>query len=235
MTNSSGPGIWLAPAAIASLIVCMGKKPAAEQAGGPEESWWQRFGPSRFAEISAREAIPLLIFVMVLVPEIMSSLVGIAATTLDSLGIKTPYVITAGKGVSFRLGQPGPYERSVNDAVAAISSLNLGHETIANLDFSDPFSVLFLAPPPKGIQVFWDFNNNVPRSALLEWQDIIGDACVVTIPAQPNLLESTARLTEIVRPKLATDFKLVFQDAFWTIYRRDSEDRDRRLRCGLAQ
>jgi hypothetical protein len=81
---------------------------------------------------------------------------------------------------------------------------------------------LFLAPPPKRIQVYWDFGNDVPIGALLEWQDVIGDACVVTIPAQPELLEIRDRLAEIVRPKLATDFKLVYQDALWSIYQKAS-------------
>ena len=99
------------------------------------------------------------------------------------------------------------YNRSLNDAVAAISSLNLGDEKIANLDLANPFPVLFLAPPPKGIQVFWHFGCNVPRDALLEWQDVIGDACVVTIPVQSWLTDSTVRLANIVRPKLTTDFQ----------------------------
>jgi hypothetical protein len=225
MTNDGDPSMWLAPAAMASLAVCMGAKPAGLQAGG-SASWWRRFAPSRLAEISAREAIPLIVFAVVLVPQIMSSIVGVAGGALVSLGIETPYVVTAGKGVSFRLldryslrGQ-SEYARSLNDAVAAISSLNLGHEAIANLNLANPFPVLFLAPPPKGIQVMWDFGYNVPRGAQLEWQDVIGDACVVTIPSQPVLSDNTVRLADIVRPKLATDFKLVYQDALWRIYRR---------------
>ena len=106
---------------------------------------------------------------------------------LVSLGIRTPYVVTAGKGVSFRswshAHRHGP---QVNDAVAAIASLNLGHEAIANLDFANPFPVLFLAPPPKGIQVWWHFGFNLPRDAKLEWHNVIGDACVVTVPCQPD-------------------------------------------------
>lgn len=223
MTTAGDPSMWLAPAAMASLAVCMGAKPAAQQSGG-SVSWWRRFSPSRLVEISAREAIPLVIFVLVLVPEIMSSIVGAAVGALISLGIEAPYVMTAGKGVSFRSlhSQSGPeaHERALNDAVTAISSLNLGDEAIANLDFANPFPVLFLAPPPKGIQVWWDFGLNVPRGALLEWQDVIGDACVVTIPVHSYLKETTVRLADIVRPKLATDFKLVYQDAFWSIYRK---------------
>jgi hypothetical protein len=216
MTNAGAPSMWLAPAAMASLAVRMDAKPAAQQAGG-SESWWGSFAPSRLAENSAREAILLIIFIFVLFQQVISSIVGITVGTLFLLGI-SPYVVTAEKGVSFsslHLHGGGAYDMSLNEAVTAITSLNLGHEAIANLDHSNPFPVLFLASPPKGIQVLWDFGINVPRDAILEWQDVIGDACVITIPAKPIV-----RLTDIVRTKLATDFSLVYQDALWSIYRR---------------
>jgi head-tail adaptor len=220
MTNNADPSMWLAPAAMASLAVCVGAKPAAQQGGG-SESWWQRIAPSLLA---ARQVIPFLMFVLVLVPQIMSSVNGANVGTLISLGIDTPYVVyvvTAGKGISFRSHpEPSGYERSLPDAVSAISSLKLGDEAIANLDLANPFPVLFLAPPPKGIQVFWSFGINVPADAPLEWKDVIGDACVVTIPVQPWVEFSTNRLVDIIRPTLATDFNLVFQDALWSIYRR---------------
>jgi hypothetical protein len=232
MTNWGGPSMGLAPAAMASLAACISTKPDAQQ-GGESESWWQSFAPSLLAGISARRAILLLTFALVLVPQIMSSIVGVTVGALVALGIQEPYVVTAGKGISFasitnlRSGVTTPYgasdevyRRSLNDAVAAISSLNLGDEAIANLDLANPFPVLFLAPPPKGIQVIWAFGILERRDALLEWQDVIGDACVVTVPVQPVWADSTARLADIVRPKLATDFKLVYEGALWRIYRR---------------
>ena len=62
--------MWLAPAAIASLAVCKGAKPAARREDEPEY-WWRRFAPPRLAEFSAREAISITTFVLVLVPQIM--------------------------------------------------------------------------------------------------------------------------------------------------------------------
>ena len=218
MTNNWDPNIWLAPAAVTCLACCIGVKPS------PAESWWRRLTRSGVAEISAREAIPPLIFVLVLAPTIMASILGTIVSAMVSLGIRTPYVVTAGKGVSFRswphTHRHGP---QVNDAVAAIASLNLGQEAIANIDFANPFPVLFLAPPPKGIQVWWDFGFNVPRGAKLEWQDVIGNACVVTIPMQPDVPQTSARLAEVVRSKLATDFQIVYQNEFWSIYRRTGD------------
>jgi hypothetical protein len=219
--------MWLAPAAVASLAVCMGVQPVAWQAGHVE-SWWRRIAPSRLAEISFRDAIPLLIFVLVLAPQVLGSIVGIAFGALVSFGIESPYVVTAGKGVSFsvlRLFEPNVYARSVNDAVTAIASLNLDREAILTLDHSNPFPVLFLAPPPKGEGIYrWDdLGFNGPRGAALESQEVIGDACVVTIPERPVLPEVTAQLVDIVRSKLTTDFEIVYQDEFWSIYRRTKD------------
>jgi hypothetical protein len=147
---------------------------------------------------------------------------------LVSFGLEVPHVVTAGHGVKLRWSAAGDlsdvfYRESLNPAFTAIASLNLGHEAIANLDFSNPFPVFFLAPPPKGIHVWWDWVMKLPRGAMLEWQEIIGDACVVTIPARPDASEITVRLVEMVRPKLATDFEIVHQDELWSIYRRTQD------------
>jgi hypothetical protein len=221
ITNGWGVNLGLAPAAAASLAVCVGVTADAQQMASAE-SWWRRFAPSRLAEISVREAVPIVIFMLVLVPQVVASIVGITIGTLVSLEIEgPPVVVTAGKGVSFRsLPWPGldspVYVKSLNDAVAVIASLKLDHEAIANLDFANPFPVLFLAPPPKGTYNILD----VFFSTLRDWRQVIGDACAVTIPMQPNSPEVTARFIDIVQPKLASDFSIVYRDALWSIYRR---------------
>ncbi len=215
MTNGWNSSMWLAPAAVATLAGCMGEKPVAQ--------WWRRFAPSRLTEISVREAIPYLIFVLVLVPEVVASLAGTTVGALVSLGFEgPPIVVTAGNGVSFRslalrAGHDSPvYAKSLNNAVTAIASLNLGHEAIANLDFSNPFPVLFLAPPPRGAYAVFDLF----FSRMRDWQEVIGDACVVTIPARPDIPEITVRLNDIMQSKLQADFEMVFQSEYWEIYRR---------------
>lgn len=220
MTNSSGPSWWLAPAAMASLAVCKDVKPVAGQAGRLE-IWWRRIVFSRLAKISFRDAIPLLTFVLVLVPHVLGSIAGIALGALVSFGIKTPNVITAGKGVSFRTYGGEGHAKRLNDAVMAITSLNLDHEVILNLEHSNPFPVLFLAPPPKGKGIYrWsDLGFNGPQGAVLQSHEVIGDACVVTIPKR-RVTWVTAPLVDIVRSKLTTDFVIVYQDEFWSIYRR---------------
>lgn len=226
MTNAWGPSMWLAPAAVACLAGCPSVTADARQMAGAE-NFWRKFSLSRLSKISARQAIPLVIFTLVLAPEVVASVFGTAVGALESIGIRLPYAVTAGKGVRFRsfvsrLGPPA-YDRSLNDAVAAITSLKLDHEAIATLDFANPFPVLFLAPPPKGIHVWWDWGVTVPRGSVFEWQSVIGDACVTMVPVQPSEPDVTGRLVEFVQSKLATDFKVVYQDSSWSIYRRTQD------------
>lgn len=225
MTNSWDPSMWLAPAAVAILAARENSRHAA-QLSVNLQGWWRQISPSRLDRVSVREAIPLAIFVLVLARQVGGSLVGATVGTLIALDIEAPYFITAGKGVSFktmigpRHHKPPAIASSYNEAVAAISSLDLGQEAIANLDSSNPFPVLFLAPPPKGIPIWFYWDDNVPQNAVLRWQEVIGDACVVTIPGNPMVPETTARLVEFVRSKLETDFELVFHNESWKIYRR---------------
>jgi hypothetical protein len=226
MTNAAiVPSIWLAPAAAASLAICMVASPGVGQKGD-SEGWWRLFVPDRLTDISAREAMPLLICMLVLLPEVAASMVATTVGALVSLGIEGPViVVSAGKGVSFRslarIGHDSPqYPISLNNGISAILSLNLGHEAIANLDHTNPFPVLFLSPPPEGIQVWWNWGYNVPQNAVLKSSEIIGDACVVTIPARPIAPEVTARLVDVVQSKLQADFETIFKNEYWKIYRR---------------
>ena len=219
MTNSGGSNIWLAPAALVSLIGKEGKQ-IPKQAGISEIR--------RLAEVFAKEAIPLAIFLFALVPQIVPSISAAKFAALVSLGIEEPYVMTAGKGISISTipyleSGVGSEVRRWNDAVTAISSLKLTDQVIANIDYNNPFPVLFLAPPPKGVQVYFEFGMNIPAGAQLQWQDVIGDACVVAIPLQPIFPAITDRLTTFVRSELARDFKLVYRDTLWTIYQRTSD------------
>jgi hypothetical protein len=225
MTNSSFPGMGLAPAAVTSLVACMCVK-AVSQLPNTFESWWRKLTPSRLAYGPLREAIPLLIFALVLAPEVVASLIGIGSSTVVSLKLKATYVVTAGKGLSFKVVNYNE-ARQWNDAVTAIASLNLGHNAIINLDHANPFPVLFLAPPPKGIYRWDDFGYKLPGGAVLKWQDVIGDACVVTIPVNAFDNDVKRRLVDVVQSKLAIDFEVVYQDELWSIYRRTGD-------CGTA-
>lgn len=223
MATDFGPSTSLAPAAVASLAGCLGTKPIVGLTDDTGRKRWSS-AFSRLGKISVRDAIPFLIFAWVLLPQVLSSLIGIFVGSLIAFGIEASYVVDGGKGIKFTLLNPrragvGQFESSLNDAASALVSLNLDREPIANLDFPNPFPVLLLAPPPKGVHawVFWGFK--MPRGAVLRWQDVIGDACVVTLPARPNMQEMAGPLADTVRPKLAADFKIVYRDELWTIYR----------------
>jgi hypothetical protein len=176
MTNFGGPNMWLAPAALASLAAVNGGKQSAQQAG-ILEVWRMRVASSRLVEIFAKEALPLVMFLFVLIPQIVSSISAAKFAALVSLGIEKPYVMTAGKGISvatisYLKSGPGSEISRWNDAVAAISSLKLEDRAIANIDYANSFPVLFLAPPPKGVHVFFQFRMNIPEGAQLQWSSV---------------------------------------------------------------
>jgi hypothetical protein len=224
--NPPASSIELAPAAMASLTVCMSAQSLA-QAQVASKIWLQRFSRSGLAETSLRDALPFAVFVLVLIPQVIASITGILIGALVSLGlVGSSIVVTAGNEIGFRSLVDWPnknspdYLRSLNDAVAAITALHLDHQAIANLDFVNPFPVLFLAPPPKGIQVWWDFGFNVPRDSVPEWQNIIGDACVVTVPMLPISPDASTRLVRIAKPILESEFTRIYDDELWNIYLR---------------
>ena len=114
MTNSWNASMWLAPAAVSCLVVCMKLGPSAMPIWSPVEggrptslmtlNHSASTPPAWLISASRRlaTAIPFLIFVMVLVPEILSSMVGITVGGLVILDLKRPIVVTAGRGVSLR-------------------------------------------------------------------------------------------------------------------------------------
>jgi hypothetical protein len=219
MTNAGPATMWLAPAAVGSLAICVGTKATAWQVN-PSENAWKKFNLCNLGDVSLREASPFLVYIIVLFRQVLGSVLGVGFGLAIAAGIMTPYVITAEKNMSFWVYPAGQYEKSLNDAVNAITSLKLDHEIIANLDYSNPFPVLFLAPPPKGNYVWFGWGYNIPNGAVLNWQDVIGDACIVTTPAEPFDPGVTLRLVEVVRSKLLSDFEVVFQDKSWSIYQR---------------
>jgi hypothetical protein len=225
MTNAGPPTIWLAPAAMVSLAICIDVKATVWRAR-QSQNRRQNFDLYWLGDVSLREVAPFLVFVLVLFRQVLGSMLGVGFAVSTALGITTPYLITARHGVSLWVYPGGAYEKSLNDAVNAIASLKLDHEGIANLDFSNPFPALFLSPPPKGSYIAFAWGYYIPYDAVLTWYDVIGDACVVTLPAVPFYPGVTRRLAEVVQSKLVGDFEVVYQDASWSIYKRSHD-------CGI--
>lgn len=224
MTNNWHPNMWLAPAA-AFCLLFNGVKPDNEALPISEIASW-----TAYLSKSVR-AIPIVLAIIVLAPEMMSSAAALMTLTRIGLYLDQPVVVSAGKGVSLSALAPrgsDDYATAISDAIAALSSRGVDRATIANLDFSNPFPALFLAPSPRGVQVWWDWGNSVPKDALLKWEDVIGDACVVTLPLRPAVAAVTAKLEQAVSGRLSSDFNLLFHDDLWMIY-------EQKGGCGLGQ
>ncbi len=225
LTNA-GNTVTLAPAAAAALAVWGGLPPSFVVQASEQDSWWRKLHPVRLAEMSARDAIPFVIFALVLVPQVTASGVGAIKGASLALGLETPTIVTAGTGVNFRVLAFGSnrdqleYAMSVNHGIRALAALDARQQVIANLDFGNPFPLLFQAPSPKGVYTTLIPGFNVPRDIVLDWRDVIGDACIVTVPMQQQSLpEVTTLMVDVARQKLADEFTLVHQDEWWSIYK----------------
>jgi hypothetical protein len=221
MSNyAGGATIFLAPAAVLVVVTWTGTSDSVA-------IWadlWSRLHPRRLHKISARETIPLLIFALVFLPETLAALRAVKRDISIAAGISKPVAVTSDKGITFEILSPETVSLalSFNGAVQAIEGLHADRDTIDNLDFMNPFPALFLSPAPKGVWVFWDFGYNVPIGYEPRWQEILGDACVVTEPKHPLDPAPAARLTDALLPHLESAFDLVYEDDSWKIWKRTS-------------
>jgi hypothetical protein len=220
MSNyAGGATIFLAPAAIVVVVTWTGTSDAMAFWA----HFWGRFHPRRLHEISATETIPLLILALVFLPETLASLRAVKRDISIATGISKPVAVTSNKGITFEILSPETISlvRSFNSAVQAIEGIRADRETIDNLDLMNPFPALFLSPAPKGVSVWWDFGYNVPIAYEPSWQEILGDACVVTEPKHPLDPAPAARLIDAVQPHLKSVFDLVYEDDSWRIWKRN--------------
>lgn len=224
VSNAALPDlIYLAPAVAVCVVTWMDTPDLAS-------FWnrlWTRFHPRRLNEFSARQLLPLLVIAMVCVPEVGASMRAAHISYLASLGTIETMTVSANRGIMFKIRKDStngllvPY---LNRAIHAIESLGASGEKIAMLDFANPFPALFLAPDPKGVWLWWDFSRttNVPIGYLPGWQEIIGDACIVTqpkhSPTEP-VKNYSEPLIKAVEPRLATAFTIVYEDELWKVWK----------------
>jgi len=166
---------------------------------------------------------------LVLVPQMVSSVFGIALAFSVASGFEVPIYISAEKGISVPVvgafGDAGRAEQfaiSVNRGVQALQHLNMTDETIATLDYVNPFPALFGLPSPKGVPVAWALGYNQPYDSMLRERELVGDACIVMLPMRPTRVvkESTELIIAAAEPILGASFNLVADDDYWKIYRR---------------
>jgi hypothetical protein len=225
MSNARLPDlISLAPAAAIAVVTWTDTPDIAS-------SWnrlWRRFHPRGLHELSARQLLPLLVIAMAFVPEALASVRAVHIQYLISMGTIETITVSANRGITFKIRKDstnGPLAPYLNRAIRAIEALDASRETIAMLDFENPFPALFLAPDPKGVWVWWDFSRTTTMPVRFRpgWQEVIGDACIVTepkhSPTEPVKYYSEP-LIKAVEPHLAIAFTVVYEDELWKIWKR---------------
>jgi hypothetical protein len=166
---------------------------------------------------------------LVLVPQMVSSVFGIALAVSVAAGFEAPIYISAGKGISVPVvgafgdaGRAEEFAINVNRGVEALQRLNVTDETIATLDYVNPFPSLFGLPSPKGVPVIWALGYHQPYDSVLQPRELVGDGCIVMLPMRPTevVKGSTELVIAAAEPILGAFFNLVADDDYWKIYRR---------------
>jgi hypothetical protein len=226
MSNGSADDmISLAPATTAAVVTWADTTDTA--------AFWNRLWTKvhlrRLDQLSARQVIPLLIFAAVIGPEAFAAVRALKLDYAISSGREKAVTVSANGGIRLKIltntyaGLSIPYLES---GVHAIKALGATHDKIANLDSNNPFPALFLAPDPKGIWVWWDFTpqTNVPVGYKPSWQEVIGDACVVTQPKQSPtrpMKYYSEPLIKAVAQHLTSAFTVAYEDDIWKIWKHD--------------
>lgn len=112
------------------------------------------------------------------------------------------------------------YVAFVNDGIALLRKYRRSGETVASLDFSNPFSYgLNIPPPPQGTPVGLQYRTNFDDEHKLPPEFLFGQADLVMVPVtftDGSLQDSIPRL---YGPYLRHHFHLAGQSIAWTLYR----------------
>jgi hypothetical protein len=220
VSNTQPETIFLAPACALALLSWRPRSEAERSDQAPRRHWLRK---------SPMAVLPAVMCLLVLVPQMVSSVFGLAHAISVASGFEAPIYISAGKGISVpvvgALGDAGRAEEfaiNVNRGVEALQHLNVTNETIATLDYVNPFPALFGLPSPKGVPVAWALGYNQPYDSMLQERQLVGDACIVMFPMRPTRVVkgSTELIIAAAEPILAASFNLVEDDDYWKIYRR---------------
>jgi hypothetical protein len=225
MSNGSSDSlVILAPAAAVAVVTWVDTPETAS-------FWdhiWRRVDLCTLNEISARQLIPLLIPAIVFVPEALASYKAVKLDYSISTETTKSIIVSANKGITLKILKDSLADHYVpyfNHGVYAIEALGASREKIANLDDMNPFPALLLAPDPKGVWVWWDFRSHyssVPVGYSPSWQEVIGDACIVTEPKNSPThpaKDYSEPLIKAVAPHLAIAFTVVYEDELWKIWK----------------
>jgi hypothetical protein len=217
LTSSSIPSLIMATAAAMVLTKSHKGSNAGAVFAWNTDGWRRRFDPAALKRISVIDSIPYVISGLVILPQIKASAIAFAAGMLVSFGLYTPIILSAGTGLSWSaVPSSDDYVASVNDGVRALRSLEATKQKIITLDFPNPFPALFQAPSPIGIRTWaYEFKPNAT--------EVLGDSCVVMLPLRSSMPSTTTLFVDVTRNILANQFHLIYQDEYWSIYRRNAD------------
>jgi hypothetical protein len=217
LTSSSIPSLIIATAAAMVLTQRHEGSNAEALLAWNTDGWRRCFDPAALRRISVIDSIPYVISGLVILPQIKASAIAFTAGMLVSFGLYTPIILGTGTGVSWSaVPSSNDYVASVNDGVRALSSLGATKLKIITLDFPNPFPALFQAPSPIGIRTWaYEFKPNAI--------EVLGDSCVVMLPLRSSMPSTTTLFVDVTRDILANQFHLIYQDEYWSIYRRNAD------------
>ena len=222
VSNTQPETIFLAPVCAVVLLSWRASRTSIEtEQQAPRQHWLSKLPTT---------ALPAVMCLLVLAPQMVSSAFGLALAARATSGLRVPIVISAGKGLAVPVlggfgdaGRAAEFAINVNQGVEALQQLNVRNETIATLDYVNPFPSLFGMPSPKGVPVVWALGYNQPYDSVLRARELVGDACIVMLPLRPTqvIKGSSELVIEAAKPILAASFNLVRDDDYWKIYRRN--------------
>jgi hypothetical protein len=176
-------------------------------------------------------ALPIVVCLGVLIPQTLASAFGAALTVGVAAGLYMPVVISSGRaGVTLSVlegfgdaGRGVEFATMVNRGIEALRDLKTTNETIATLDYANPFPALLGTPSPRGVPVLWALGYSEGFGMLSHRQELFGNACIVMLPLKPTqVVEGSAELLRsAAEPLLSRYFILERQDQFWKIYRKN--------------
>jgi hypothetical protein len=223
VSNTQPATIYLAPAC-AVVLLSWRKAPVVNQQMPPQVI-------AGSGTKSPAPWMPTTVCLIVLVPQVLSSAVGAALVGAITFGLKTPIVISSGNGLNLPvLGGFGDGDRALNFAMSvkrgieALRGLNLAHEAIATIDYTNPFPSLLGMPSPKPVPIVWALGYMQQPGMRSQANRLFGDACTVMLPLRPTqVVEGNSELlASAAEPILSAYFTIVRQDEYWEIYQRQN-------------
>jgi hypothetical protein len=114
------------------------------------------------------------------------------------------------------------YVALVNDGIGLLQKYRRPGDTIASLDFSNPFSyALEISPPPGGTPIGLMYRTNFDEENKVPPEFLFGRASLVMVPTVFTDWSLQDAIPRIYGPYLREHFHQVGQTSSWHLYRRN--------------